>query len=41
MSQVEFSKTVSVTNAEKLIKLIEKLEEVDNISQLINLTCVK
>jgi 2-methylcitrate dehydratase PrpD len=41
MSQVEFSKTVSVSNAEKIIKLIEKLEEVDNISQLINLTCTK
>jgi 2-methylcitrate dehydratase len=41
MTQVEFSKTVSVKNAEKIIKLLEKLEEVDKISEVINLTCAK
>jgi 2-methylcitrate dehydratase PrpD len=37
MNQVEFSKTVSVYNAEKIIKLLEKLEEVGNINQITNL----
>ena len=41
MDQVEFSKTVTPKNAEKLIKLLEKLEEVNNISQIIELTCAK
>lgn len=37
MNQVEFSKTVSVKNAEKILKLLEKLEEVGNISQITKL----
>jgi 2-methylcitrate dehydratase PrpD len=38
MSQVEFSKTVTIKNAEKTIRLLEKLEEVDSVGQIIELT---
>ena len=41
MTQVEFSKTVTVKNAEKMIKLLEKVEEINHISQIIELTCSK
>jgi 2-methylcitrate dehydratase PrpD len=41
MDQVEFSKMVPVKNAEKLIQLLEKLEEVNNIGQIIELTLAK
>ena len=41
MTQVDFSRTVTVKNAEKIIKLLEKLEEVNNISQIIELTLAR
>jgi transcriptional/translational regulatory protein YebC/TACO1 len=41
MDQVRFSRTVTVENAEKIIKLLEKLEEVDDISRIIELTCAR
>ena len=36
-SQVEFSKTVSKKNAEELLKLLNSLEDVDNINKIIGL----
>jgi 2-methylcitrate dehydratase len=41
MAQVEFSRTVTAKNAEKIIKLLEKLEDVTKVSQIIELTCAK
>ncbi len=41
MDQVEFSKMVSLENARRLLKLLEKLEEVENINQIVNLTLAK
>jgi 2-methylcitrate dehydratase PrpD len=41
MTQVEFSRTVTARNGEKIITLLENLEEVDKISQIIELTCAK
>jgi 2-methylcitrate dehydratase PrpD len=37
MEQVEFSQTVSKRDAEKLIRLVEKLEEVDNVARIVKL----
>jgi 2-methylcitrate dehydratase PrpD len=37
MEQVEFSRMVSVKNAEKIVDLIENLERLENISQIIEL----
>lgn len=37
MGQVEFSQTVSREDAEKLVELLDKLEEVDNIRKVIKL----
>ena len=37
MNNVAFSKTISEVNAEKMLTLIENLEEVDKISELIKL----
>jgi 2-methylcitrate dehydratase len=39
MDQVEFSRTVTSKNAEQILKLLEKLEDVNKISQIIELTC--
>ena len=41
MNQVEFSKKVSKTNAEKIIEMVEKLEKVDNIQKMIDLAILK
>lgn len=41
MTQVEFSKTVTVKNAEKIIGLLEKLEELSSVSQIIDLTLAR
>ena len=35
MDQVEFSKMVSLKNAQKLVGLIEKLEEADNLNEIL------
>jgi len=37
MSQVEFSQTVSTKDAEKLLGLLDRLEEVDNIQKTVEL----
>ena len=37
MNQVEFSKTVSLKNAENIIKLLDNLEEVDDINRITKL----
>jgi 2-methylcitrate dehydratase PrpD len=37
MGQVDFSRTVSRENAEKLIELVDRLEEADNIKKIIRL----
>jgi 2-methylcitrate dehydratase PrpD len=37
MEQVEFSQAVSQDNADKLVELLEKLEEVDNIKKIVQL----
>ena len=41
MTQVEFSKTVTPGNAEQILKLLDNLEEVDKVSEIIELTCAK
>lgn len=40
MSQVEFSQTVGKNNAEKLMDFLEKLDELDNIADIISLLVV-
>ena len=35
--QVDFSKTASRENAEKLLNLVENLEEVDNVNTIVKL----
>jgi 2-methylcitrate dehydratase PrpD len=37
MNQVDFSRKVSRSNAEKIVKLVEKLEEVDNVQKIVEL----
>ncbi len=37
MEQVEFSQTVSQEDAKKLIRLVERLEEVDNVAEIVKL----
>ncbi len=37
LSQVDFSKKVSRKNAEKIIELVERLEEVDNVQKIVEL----
>jgi 2-methylcitrate dehydratase PrpD len=41
MNQVEFSQKVTRNNAEKIIEMVEKLEEVDNIQKIIDLAVTK
>jgi 2-methylcitrate dehydratase PrpD len=41
MEQVEFSKLVSKKDAEKLVDLLERLEDVDNVNKLIELAVKK
>ena len=41
MYQVEFSKTVTPSNAEKIIKLLENLEEVNDVRQIVELTIAR
>jgi 2-methylcitrate dehydratase PrpD len=38
MEQVEFTQMVSKKNAEKIIGLVDKLEEVDNIKKIVELS---
>jgi hypothetical protein len=35
--QVEFSKTISKKNAEKLLGLLDRLEQVDNVNRIVEL----
>jgi 2-methylcitrate dehydratase PrpD len=37
MEQVEFSQTVSKKDAEKLVRLVERLEEMDNVQKIVEL----
>jgi hypothetical protein len=37
MAQVDFSQTVSRKDAEKLVELVEKLEDVDDVSKILAL----
>ncbi len=37
MSQVEFSNTVNIKDAEKLVELLDKLEEVDDVKKIVRL----
>jgi hypothetical protein len=37
MSQVDFSKKVTRNHAEKIIELVEKLEQVDNLQKIVEL----
>ena len=37
MNQVEFSKKVTKNNAEKIIEMVEKLEEIDNVQKIVEL----
>jgi 2-methylcitrate dehydratase PrpD len=41
MTQVEFSRTVTAKNAEKIIKQLENLEEIKNVGQIIELTLAR
>jgi len=41
MEQVEFSQMISRSNAEKLVGLLERLEEVDDINQIVKLAVKK
>lgn len=41
MNQVEFSQKVTRSNAEKIIEMVEKLEEIDNIRKIIELAVKK
>ena len=38
MEQVEFTRMVSKQDAERLIELIDNLEEVDDVSEIVNLS---
>ena len=38
MEQVEFSQMVSKENAEKIIELVDRLDEVDNVAKIVELT---
>lgn len=40
MTQVEFSKTVTKKNAEKLLSRLEKLEDADNLSEIVKLLVI-
>jgi hypothetical protein len=37
MDQVAFSRLVSKENAEKIVGMVEKLEEIDNVAQIVEL----
>ena len=37
MEQIEFSQTVDIKDAEKLIELADRLEEVDNVADMVKL----
>ncbi len=41
MNQMYFSKKVSRNNAEKIVKLVEGLEEVDNVQEIVELAVRK
>jgi 2-methylcitrate dehydratase PrpD len=41
MTQVEFSRTVTAKNAEKIIRLLEKLEEINTVGEIIDLTLAR
>jgi hypothetical protein len=41
MEQLEFSKLVSKKNAERIIELVDRLEEVDNVAEIVKLAVKK
>jgi DNA-directed RNA polymerase subunit F len=41
MDQVEFSQKVARSDAEKIIEMVEKLEEIDNIKKIVEFAVKK
>ena len=41
MEQLDFTRLVSKKNAEKIIKLVDRLEEVDNVAEIVGLAVKK
>ena len=41
MEQLEFTKLISKENAEKIIEMVDRLEEVDNVAEIVELAVKK